>query len=123
VKILGTPIKGDQIFEVPADTKRVARYLSPVTARVVKLTLYCDGLGSGVGDQVLRGVIYEVTGALVAEGDEVVIHDGQQPAWVDLPLTAYPGGVEIVPLRYDLGYLAGQVSLSARVYGRFAYGI
>jgi hypothetical protein len=123
VKILGTPTKGDQIFEVPADTKRIARYLSPVTANVVKLTLYCDGLGSGVGDQVLRGIIYEVTGALVAQGDEVVIRDGQPPAWVDLPFTAYPGGIQITPLRFDFGYIAGQASLSARVYGRFSFGV
>lgn len=124
MKLLGTLSKGDQIFEVGANTKRVSRYLVLQTARLSKLTLYCDGLGSGLGPQVLRGVVYNATGDLIGQGIEVVIADGQQPGWVDLPFPNPYGGVPLVAgQRIDIGYLAGQSDKSARVYGRISVGV
>jgi hypothetical protein len=123
VKILGTRTPGNVIDEAEANKKRVARYLVPVTCRVVKLTLYCDGLGSGFGDQAFRGVVYSEVGSLVALGDEVLIHHGQAPGWVDLPFAAYPEGVLLAVGKFDLGFLAGNNDRSARVYGRVAAGV
>jgi hypothetical protein len=124
MRLLGTLTRGDQVSEVVADTKRVSRYLANSDGYLVKLSLYCDGLGSGVGDQVLRGVVYLATGELLGQGDPVTITDGQEAGWVDLTFHQYKGGIFLVNgLKYDLGYLAGPVSNSARVYGRASVGV
>lgn len=115
---------GDQIFEVVANTKRTSRYVAAESAYLSKLSLYCDGLGSGVGDQVLRGVVYLSTGELVVQGDETVVEDGQEPGWVDLLFPRRPlGTILFRGLKYELGYLAGPVSRSIRVYGRASVGV
>lgn len=124
MKLLGTLTKGDLIFEVPANTKRVSRYIVQQDGHLSKLTIYADGLGSGNGDQVLRGVAYGITGDLLGIGSETVIKDGQEPGWVDL---LFPDPWGDVPLeagvKIDIGYIAGEVSNSARVYGRLSAGV
>lgn len=126
MKIFGQPRIGDTIFEIPADYKRVARFRSPaVASRVPKMTIYCDGLGAGVGDQHMRGVIYDFFGNLVAKSDEVVVRDGQPPGWVDLSfLREWPTGVPLaVATLYDLGIHAGPIANTIRVYGRRSVGL
>lgn len=117
MKLLGKTTKGGTRFELGSDTKRVARVTVLQPANVVKLSIYVDGLGSGNGDQVMRGVIYDSGGALVAVGDEVIVHDGQAAGWVDLPLTAYPHGVPLLAASYDFGVIGGAQTNSIRVYG------
>lgn len=119
MNLIGKLRPGVNVDEVPANYKRVGRYMTPVVeTMIVKLTLYCDGLGSGAGDQVLRGVIYDTRGNLIAQGDEIVVRDGQAPGWVDLPFTTYPGGVPLLPgVAYDFGFLAGDRPNTVRVYG------
>lgn len=117
MKLLGKVGKGGMSFALGADTKRVARYTVASKVNAVKLSIYVDGLGSGVGDQVMRGVIYDTAGNLVAVGDEVVVRDGQAAGWVDLPLSAYRGGVPLVAASYDFGVLGGAQTNSIRVFG------
>lgn len=117
MKVIGSTHKGAVPVELVADTKRVARYAVPLEVLVPKLTLYVDGLGSGSGDQVVRGVIYDSVGVLRATSDQVTIHDGQAGGWVDLPFSAYPGGVPLVAASYDFGVISGGNTNSARVYG------
>lgn len=117
---MGKPGVGGTAFEIAADTKRVARYLMPRDGRLVKLSCYLDGQGSGAGSQVCRGVVYTSSGTLVAQGDEVVILDGQAPGWVDLSFSLSseePGSDLIGGALYDLGLLAGGASNSIRAYG------
>jgi hypothetical protein len=124
VKLLGTTTPGDQVFEVASNTKRVSRYMAQETAFLNKLTIYCDGLGSGSGSQVVRGVVYDTVGNLIASGDEVVIQDGQRAGWVDLPFSAYVDGVPLIAgTKYDFGYLAGDNTNTMRVYGRTSVGV
>jgi hypothetical protein len=118
MKLVGKTRPGGTAFEIGSDTKRVARYQFPQPCRIVKLSIYVDGQGSGSGDQVMRGVIYDATGNLVATGDEVRVLDGQAAGWVDLPFASYPGGVQIAAgALYDLGVLGGANTNSIRAYG------
>lgn len=126
MKIFGQSTIGDTIFTLPADYKRVTRFRSPaVVCRVPKLTIYCDGLGTGIGDQRMRGVIYDFFGNLVAKSDEVVVKDNQPPGWVDLMfLTEWPTGVPLaIATIYDFGIHAGPVANTIRVYGRRSEGL
>lgn len=118
MKLLGKTRIGGTPFELVGNTKRVARYAVPFATSVPKLTIYVDGLGSGNGDQVVRGVIYDSGGSLLAMGDEVLVADGQAAGWVDLPFTTYPGGVQLPAAgNYDFGVLGGVQTNSVRVYG------
>lgn len=122
MKLFGKRVAGGTAFELVADTKRVARYALPVAGNLAKLSAYADGLGSGSGNAVLRGVVYDTTGALLATGDEVVVRDGQVGSWIDLPFSAYPGGVPLVAASYDLGVLADGATNTIRVYGDASVG-
>lgn len=118
MKVIGSTHRGATPFELAADTKRVVRYTVAVPVNVVKLSVYVDGLGSGSGDQAMRGIIYGSDGSLIAQGDEVIVHDGQTVGWVDLPFSVFSGGVRLSGgADYDLGVLGGTNSKSARVYG------
>lgn len=116
MKLLGRTKVGSTLFEIDANSKRVVRKHTPVVAiKVAKLTVYCDGLGSGVGDQVMRSVIYTAAGVLVAQGSDVHVADGQPPGWVDLPFTQ---PVSLPPSTdYFLGLHAGANANTIRVYG------
>jgi hypothetical protein len=115
---LGKTTAGETITVVPANYKRVTRLLAPQDVSVVKLSVYLDGQGPGLHEQVVRGIIYAASGALLAEGDEVTVLGGQEPGWFDLPFWNHPGGV---PLRagqqYDCGFHAGENGNVIRVYG------
>lgn len=118
MKVIGKTRPGATQFEIVANTKRVARYLWLLPARAVKLSVYVDGLGSGNGDQVMRGVIYDASGSLVAMGDEVLVHDGQAAGWIDLTFAAFPFGVKLTGgAQYDFGVIGGVATNSIRVYG------
>lgn len=116
MKLLGKTTHGATAIELAANTKRVAPALTSVAVRVVKLTAWLDGLGSGIGNQAVRGVIYDSTGNLLALGEEVIVADGQSVGLVDLPFAAYPEGVPL-GLDFDLGLLAGPAGNTVRVYG------
>lgn len=115
--IVGKTSAGSLAAELGADTKRVARFAVPSPVRAAKLSAFMDGLGSGAGPQAVRGVIYDAAGALVAEGDEVWVEDGQEAAWVDLPFESTKGGVELDAATYDFGVLGGGAGKTIRLYG------
>jgi Beta-propeller repeat len=78
---------GAQFSAMSINVKRASRYLlwyQP--AHIAKLRAFLDGTGSASGEQVVRGVIYSLSGSLLAETEEVTIGAGQEPGWVDLPL-------------------------------------
>lgn len=116
MKLLGKTRVGASHFDLAADSKRTARYVVAGAAQVVKLSVYCDGLGAGAGGQVVRGVIYDQSGVLVAQTVEALVTDGQQPGWVDLPF-AKPGGVTLAAGVYDFGVHGGAQGATIRVYG------
>lgn len=117
MKLIGKTTVGGFSFDLPADTKRVARYNVPVATRIVKLSIYVDGLGSGVGTQVMRGVVYDASGTLIAMGDEVMVNDGDPASWVDLTFSSFVGGVPVLAGLYDFGVIGGANTNSIRVYG------
>lgn len=91
----------------------------PAGSRLVKLAVYLDGLGSGVGSQVARPVMYNgaFPGTLTAVGSEVVVADGQPPGWVDFRfLDAYPSGVEVLSGVNGLGLIFGENTNTIRLY-------
>lgn len=117
MNLIGNILVGATTVDLDVDAKRVDRFAFPA-CRVIKLSAYLDGLGAGEGSsQVLRGVIYDDAGVLVAVGDEVTIADMQTAGWVDLLFNAYPGGVTLLEDDYDLGVIAGASEQIARLYG------
>ena len=116
MKLVGKTAVGAAI-ELAMDVKRVAIFTFPASVRVPKLTAYLDGLGSGLGDQVVRGVIYDPSDNRLAQGSEVTIRGDSPAAWVDLPFTDV-GGVAIPTAgAYRLGVIAGAANNSGRIYG------
>lgn len=115
--LIGKPREGASAFELGANEKRVARFEVPAAVRVPKLTVYLDGLGAPVGQQVLRGVVYGTDDSLVAAGDEVTVEAGQPAGWVDLPFSGFPEGVELAAGAYDFGVLGGASASLVRVFG------
>lgn len=104
--------------DVPADSLWMAPVVATEDGLAVKVTLPLDGLGSAVGSQAFRGVIYEgkVGGALLAQSAEVTIADGAALAWVDFSfLTADPRGIPLTKgSTYYIGVQAGPTGSAAR---------
>ena len=92
------------------------KFTSPADAgTLTKLTLYCDGLGAGVGAEVLKGLVYAdsagVPGSRLGIGNEITIADGQAAAWVDL---TFGSTIALSPNTvYHLGYIGGPVNNAA----------
>jgi hypothetical protein len=114
--ILGKTRRGATAHELAADATRTSRFVLAEAARAPKLTALLDGLGSGSGDALVKGVVYDGAGGLVAASGEVVVADGAAAAWVDLRF-ALAGGVALAAGTYDLGVIAGGATLTARVFG------
>lgn len=111
--VIGIGYTAPNQVELVEDTRRGQRcaidheglYLPKIVARL-------DGQGAGSGDQVLRGTVHLPSGTLIAQGEEVVVHDGDELAWVDLPFAdpvALPGEDVVVSVH------AGGNSNSARL--------
>lgn len=112
--VAGVPVERD------TDTKRVSRFLVPLDGYIVKLTLWLDGLGSGVGDQVHKAVVYGSGGELRGEGVETTVKDGQAAWWTDFLFStpvAVTAGEEI-----DFGLLSGPAANTTRVWELAADG-
>lgn len=125
MKIFGVIKPGETEFIVPANYKRTFRVRAPSTPiRIPKLTILCDGLGPGVGDQVWDGIIYDIFGNLIAQGDEHVVKDGMPLTWFDLRFSKFRTGVPILANQViDLGFHAGENANTIRVYGDPSQGL
>jgi hypothetical protein len=115
MRIFGKTNVGATTTTVQADTKRVSRYHCLESCFVPKLSMYLDGLGGGDGTALLKAVVYDTDGNLIAVGDEVQILSGSQPGWVDLGFST-PGGVPFEVADYDMGFLAGGETNIVRSY-------
>lgn len=108
---------------VYAGYRYVTKYTLGVEGWADKLTLDVDGLGAGTGAQTIRAIIYAdsagAPAALVAQGTDVVIADGQVRAWVDLP---FSGPIHLPAGDYWLGLVAMDGSDSAQAYYDYAAG-
>jgi hypothetical protein len=106
---------GASWVNVAVNFKQASAYVLPVSGTVTKLSIYMDGNGSGVGDQLLKAVIYsDVAGvptALLGTSVEVTITDGQAPGWVDFTFSV---PIDLLAGTYWLGLIAGDVSVTAR---------
>lgn len=105
MKLAGYRVIGSTPSVRLADRKVVDRWTLP-TCRVVKLSAYVDGLGGSPGVGLMRAVLYDVAGNLLAMGDEVAIPAGRAAAWVDFTFSAYKGGVPVSG-DTDLGLITG----------------
>jgi hypothetical protein len=116
VRIVGKTRKGATTILLSADQKRVARYNVAGAAGVPKLSAWLDGLGAGSGEAQVRGVIYDASGNLIAQGDDVTVHSGDGASWVDLPFPEV-GGVQLgAPGLYDFGVHVGGAVNVVRAY-------
>jgi len=92
------------------DAKRVAKFTLAEACSVSKLSVYVSGDGSGVGDQVMKGIIYDDDGAAGAPGtllgtsNEVTVTDGQAAGWVDL---TFASPIALTAGDYHLGLITG----------------
>lgn len=104
--------------EVIADQKLVMRVTWPWSKNVSKVSVYLDGQGTGIGDQVVRAIIYDaVTNALAAVSDEVVVRKGQAAGWVDFPFSALKGNLALTPGDYFVGLHTGLQTNTIRMSG------
>lgn len=109
--------------EVTSDQKLVMRVTWPWQKNVSKVSIYLDGQGSGIGDQVARAVIYDAaTNALVAVGDEVVVREGQKPGWVDFSFSALKGKLALVPGDIFVGLHTGLAANTIRMSASGPHG-
>lgn len=119
----GKVTTGGQNDEAFNGFKYVSKYTLGVEGWATKLTLDCDGLGSGSGATTIRAVIYAdsggVPGALVGTGTAVVVADSAVRAWVDLPFGA---AVHLPAGDYWLGFVDDNLSSSLRYWAAFASG-
>lgn len=115
--IVGRSTPGSTPFTMAADTKLVTRFQFVGPTRLPKLTVYLDGLGGGVGSQVVRGIVYDSSDALLASGDQISVAAGQAAGWVDLTFKQTPGGV-LLPSSgyYDIGIHVGAATNVIRVF-------
>lgn len=121
-QIFGNIVAPGVAFEVVADKKYASSFFAPACA-VAKLTVLLDGLGSGIGNQTIRAIIYDAaTGALLAVGDETVIADGAPTKWTDLLFSNYPGGVVLKAGDVQIGLIGGTNTNTVRVWGRPSVG-
>lgn len=83
---------------------------------VTMLSVYLDGLGPGVGGQVMKALLYAaaagVPTALKVASAEVTVADGQAAGWVDFPVV---DPVTIPPGDYWPGWIGGGVHQAAQV--------
>jgi hypothetical protein len=119
MKLWGNPRSSDYdtIVTLADNAKHVNRFFVQLPSRIVKLSIYVDGLGpNAAGIGLLRAVIYDTNGNKLAEGEEVQVPSGQQQGWVDLPISV-PGGV-VLPSAgyYDFGTLRGGHAEVMRAY-------
>jgi len=108
-----------------SDSKNVFAATAPVTGTISKFTGYLSGLGSGVGSQPFRVVIYADSsgnpGALLKISDEVIILDSSAFAWYDFilptPLAVTAGTT------YWIGYYIGSPNQGSQIKGFSGFGL
>lgn len=109
--------------EVTSDQKLVMRVTWPWEKNVSKVSVYLDGQGSGIGNQVARAVIYNAaTNVLVAVSDEVVVREAQPPGWVDFLFSAYKGNLALPPNDYFVGLHTGLAANTIRMSASGPHG-
>jgi hypothetical protein len=103
-----------------ADGDRVylSRYVMPEAGRIIKLTLYTNGQGSGAGSvQALRGVIYNtvngVPTTLIRQAVATAVWDNQASGWVDLE---FDFGFDLPAGTYAIGVHTGRNSAVSRLF-------
>lgn len=122
MRLAGRIDAGSAAYEIPADTKRATRLTMPRTGNLAKGSAYLDGGGSGVGAQVARLAIYDVNSSLLGQSDEIVVADGQAPAWVDFPFSLADGALGLPAGDLFAAIHAGALSSTIRVYGDDPHG-
>ncbi len=108
------------------NAKAVGRHQAPATGSITKLTVKVDGLGTGTGNQVMKGVVYGDTSpnnpaALLGASAEVTVTDGQAAGEVDL---VFATGIPITAeLYYHLGIHTGANTNTIRWYAELDGGV
>lgn len=77
---------GGSVVELRAHTKRLHGVVSPISFVAESFRAYMDGLGPG-DDTPVRALAYDTSGNLAGTGSTVIVKSGQQPGWVDLPIS------------------------------------
>lgn len=100
------------------DKLRIRKFTLSENGSVSKLSIYCDGSGSGTGSQVVKGVIYAdssgTPGAIVGGlTNEATVTDGQAAGEVDL---TYASPVALSAGDYWLGAWFGANTNTIRWY-------
>ena len=113
--IVGQPRSGTTAVNLPADRVRGLDVTLSAPAHLAELAVLLDGLGPGVGSALVRGVVFDAAGMLVARGDEVVVADGAPAEWVRLPMGAAAGMLLAVGA-YRVGMHIGGVTNCARTF-------
>lgn len=113
--ILGRTRRGATAINLATDRVRGVDLTLGTPAHLSHLAVLVDGLGLNLGTTLLRGVIYETDDVLIARGEEVMVHDGDPEAWVQLPMGA-SAGMLLDAGNYRFGIHIGGVVGCARTF-------
>jgi hypothetical protein len=116
MKLLGKTRGGVAAFLGAGDQKAATAFVLAVEARLVKLGVLVDGLGSGNGVALLRGIVYDSGGTLLAVSNEVAVPSGMPLGWLDLTFPVLPAAT-LAQGTYRLGVIFGGSPNVARVWG------
>lgn len=86
----------------------------PDSQCLVRVVAYLDGQGLADAGQIVRGVIYDDDGNLVAAGVDVIVAADAPPAWVPLPFPDI--GRLLAADSYQFGIHAGVTDQGAHFY-------
>jgi hypothetical protein len=107
---LGKTSVGASSDSFAADRKRVNGYALAQSGTISKLSVYLAP-GGGIGQQVIRGVIYAdaggAPGSLLGTSSELTFTSSQAAGWYGLPL---PTPLAVPAARYWLGVITGSAS-------------
>lgn len=103
---------------VEADRLYISRYTLPEAGRILKLTAWMNGLGSGTGTlQAVRGALYRIEGGrpttLIGETVPAIVRDNEPSGWVELEFAL---GVDLPAGDYGLAVHVGKHGSVARLF-------
>lgn len=99
---------------LPADTLLLNSIDLPAPERLVRLAAFIDGLGGVASTQLLRPVIFDEAGALVASGDELELSGDEEASWRSL--TFPDAGMVLEAGTYLYGVHAGATAAVGRIF-------
>lgn len=114
--ILGNQTIGSTPLDLPADAIVLSDIFEvPFSSFLAGMSVYVDGNGPAAAAQLVRAVLYNPDGRLVAAGSPTVVANDRDAGWIPLPMAAV-GAHLAPPGGFRLGLHAGATGNGARVF-------